>query len=131
MDCRSGLPFRRFAVVDILLIAALLSVSAVWLPRMFTNRPAIVVVYLDSRIVARYPLDVEREVTVDGRIGRLHLRIAGGSVRVSESSCPHAICRRTGPVRYDGQQIVCAPNHLLIEIQSTRVVKERPDAVTP
>ena len=48
------------------------------------------------------------------------LSIRNGSVCVLSSSCPKKICMRTGAVRLRGQQIVCAPNHILVEIETSK-----------
>jgi hypothetical protein len=38
-------------------------------------------------------------------------------MRVVESPCRHQICRCTPPILVPGERIICAPNHLFLEIQ--------------
>jgi hypothetical protein len=40
-------------------------------------------------------------------------------VRVLRADCPRQICVRAGAIRRSGQQIVCAPNHILIELETS------------
>ena len=48
--------------------------------------------------------------------GRIILQVESGKVRVKSSDCPEQICVHAGWISKKGQIIVCAPNHVLIEI---------------
>jgi hypothetical protein len=73
-------------------------------------------IYRDGRLAARYPLHVDRDATIPGAQGNVTIRIQRNSVRVVSADCPEKICIMTGNIRLPAQQIICAPNHILITI---------------
>jgi hypothetical protein len=66
-----------------------------------------------------YPLDRDRDIVVQGRIGRATLRIADGRVRFVDSPCPNKICIHAGWLRYGGEVAVCVPNGVSIRLLGT------------
>jgi len=73
-------------------------------------------VRVDSEVVLRLPLNRPTETAVDGRLGPLHLAVAGGRVRVVEAPCRHKVCVRMGAKGRAGETIVCVPSHVVIRI---------------
>jgi hypothetical protein len=122
-------PFRTFAFLDGLLALCLLAAGAVFVPLMQSRAPAEVVVHVDDRIAARYPLSAETSFEVDGTIGPLTIRVHNKGVSVTHATCPRGICVASGTIHLAGQQIVCVPNHVIVEI-SSRTTPDRPDAIT-
>jgi hypothetical protein len=110
---------RILSPLDIIIIIALLA-GACWAwPFLASHGPATVVVYRDDVCIARYPLASDKIVPVRGKGGAMTLSIHANTVRVIESSCPRGICVQTGAILRRGQQIVCAPNHILIEVETS------------
>jgi len=66
--------------------------------------------------VVEYPLDVDRTVEIEGPLGPETLIIRDGKTWVSESPCPEKICIKMGKKWRSGEQIVCVPNRLVIDI---------------
>ena len=58
-------------------------------------------------------------VEVPGVLGKSLLQFQDGMVRVQQAACRNHICERIGWVSVAGGVIACAPNHLLVEIEST------------
>jgi len=83
-------------------------------PRAVPGRLA--AVYQDGRLKERIPLDRARLVRLPAGGGYLAVQVEDGSARVVESPCRHQICRCTPPITAAGERIICAPNHLLLEI---------------
>jgi len=110
---RTSTPF------DIVIIVVLVAVSIALWPFFSNGGPGIVLVYRDNAEIARYALDASNEYTFRGDIGPMKIAIANNSVRVVESGCPRGICIQTGAIKIRGQQIVCAPNHILITIETS------------
>ena len=110
---------RPFLPLDALIIAACLAGAFAFWPFFQSLQPATVVVYRDNAKIAEYPLSVRKTVTIAGRNGNLTLSIHDNGVCVVSADCPKQICVHTGTIRQNGQQIVCAPNHILIELQSS------------
>ncbi|MFB0566442.1 MAG: NusG domain II-containing protein [Candidatus Aminicenantaceae bacterium] len=50
--------------------------------------------------------------------GKIEISIEMGEVRVINSSCRNKICLYSAPVSLEGERIICAPNHFLLEIES-------------
>lgn len=54
--------------------------------------------------------------------GPIMVRIEDGRAGVFESSCPQKICCFSHPISLAGERIICAPNHFLLEVESTPLV---------
>ena len=75
-------------------------------------------VYQDGRLRERLPLDrAETASFPTRRGGALVVRVEKGAARVVESPCRHQICLCTPPISMAGERVICAPHHLLLEIQ--------------
>lgn len=60
------------------------------------------------------------EFTVTSSYGTNTITIEDGSVRVSEADCANQDCVRQGAIDRMGQQIICLPHKLWVEIAETR-----------
>jgi hypothetical protein len=110
---------KRFTFVDAVFIALLLSAGSASIPLMATMAPRVATIYRDNRIVAQYPLSSPVEFSIKGASGDVSVRIRDGAVSVVSSHCPRQICRHTSAIKRPFEQVVCVPNHILIEIRST------------
>jgi hypothetical protein len=110
---------RTVAPLDFLIIICLVSGACAFWPLFASHGPATVVVFRDNAAIARYPLASDKVFTVRGKDGPVTLAVKNNGVRVIESRCPRGICIRTGTIHRQGQQIVCAPNHILVELQTS------------
>ena len=72
------------------------------------------------------PLDEDRVVEVPGPLGITEVVVEDGEVWVSESPCRQKICIKMGHKHRVGDQIVCIPNRVLVEVVGK---KERIDGV--
>jgi hypothetical protein len=118
MPDRASWSPRRFAWLDALIILTVvggLCYSIAALPR---QEGATVNIYREGRLIARYPLSKNRDVTIDGAIGKMVLRIENGSARVVSASCKEKICVSVGAIRRPSQEIVCVPNRVMITVSS-------------
>jgi hypothetical protein len=110
---------RLFGWIDSGIIALLIAVFLLTLPALQSITPDKVVIYKENDIVATYPLDTDREVTIQGTIGPLTIAIKHHAVSVIHADCPQGICQKSGSISKPDAQIVCAPNHIVITITST------------
>lgn len=102
---------------DLLLIGGLLLAAAlVWLLVRPGGAGGWAVVTVDGEETARYPLDVERTVTLGGDAYNV-LRISGGTAAIIEANCGDHTCVRTGAVSREGETIVCLPHRLVVRIE--------------
>jgi hypothetical protein len=119
---------KRFTWLDGTLMAALLGAAALFLPFMQSRQPDTVVVYRDNAVIAWYPLSVNSDFTVRGVVGPMKIRIERGRARVLSATCPEQICVRTRPIGKTSQQVICEPNHVVLEIESKK--QDTVDAIT-
>ena len=110
---------KSFTILDFFIILSCLGCAFFFLPLMESHAPACVVIYRDNQRIARYPLSSPKEITLQGKVSSVTISIRDGSVRVLRADCPRQICVRAGAIRRSGQQIVCAPNHILIELETS------------
>jgi hypothetical protein len=119
---------RRFAVLDALVVVLLVACAIAVVPLMGSQRPEMLVVYVGNRVAARYPLPGDRRFTIKGTQGNVVVEVHDGAVSVVSSSCRRQICVSTPPIRQPGQQIVCVPNRVVVEITAPKRTGA-PDAV--
>lgn len=114
-----NLKIRRIGPLDVVLILALAVASVAFIPAMHASAPSIVVVRKDADILARYPVERDINFTIEGKEGPLSITIAQKGVAVTHATCKNQVCVRNGVVRRPFQQIICAPNHIIIEITTS------------
>lgn len=114
----NGRALRPFGGLDALVIALCAAGALAFWPLFLSHRPATLAVFRDNEKIAEYPLSDSRIVTLQGRLGDITISIRDGGACVLRSNCPKQLCVHAGTIRQTGQQIVCAPNHILIELQS-------------
>lgn len=81
-----------------------------------------VALFRDGRQIKRFPLSGRQTEVLPARLGKLTLRIENGRAWLSESSCRQKICRLSPPISLPGERIICAPNHVLLEVQGEGAV---------
>jgi hypothetical protein len=118
--------FRTVTILDGLIICMCLAGAIAFFPFMRSNAPATAVVYRDNARIAEYPLSETKEFSIAGAQGQMALDIDKGGIRVYAAHCPNQICVHTGFIKQPGQQIICVPNHVIVEIHS---VSQKDDAV--
>ena len=79
-----------------------------------------------GRLIARWhdgdgtvyelPLDEDTVLEVATPLGTNTVVVEGSSVRMEAADCPHGDCLRQRPISHPGEQIICLPHELWIEI---------------
>ena len=110
---------KRFIVkrrIDIIVIASLLLLSLIVLLviSLAKKEGAIARVEIGGEIVGEYPLDVNKEYSLNG--GTNILTIKDGAAYMTYSECPDHICERVGKIKFVGETIVCLPNKVSVTI---------------
>lgn len=108
--------FFRKADILLLLVFLLLGIASVLLPRLTADEADTVVISVDGTEYGRYPLGVDREISVDSEYGHNTVSIRSSSVAVTESDCPSHDCERFGSISLPSQSILCLPHRLLVRI---------------
>lgn len=82
-----------------------------------TKEPEAVVI-INGEEYNRYPLSEDLVVEIPGKIGNNTLTIQDGVARMSAAVCPDKICMNHGSIRYNKEQIVCAPGGIVVIIEN-------------
>lgn len=70
----------------------------------------------DGVLVAAYPLNEDRTISVNGAIGTTQIRIEAGKARVVSDPGPRQYCVRQGWLNRPGEMALCAPNHITLTL---------------
>lgn len=106
---------RNDLILFLVLIGAALVLSLVLYGK--ENGGGIVVVQVDGKKTASYPLDQDRDVMI--RVpggGYNHLMIRNGECYLTGANCPDQLCVKQGKISKDGQSIICLPHRLVITV---------------
>lgn len=90
-----------------------------------TDRPEataagrVLVVETENGVQDRIALDgVSRRLELAGPAGRTDVLVDAAGVRVVTASCRHETCRRQGVVAQPGEFLACAPNRLVLRVET-------------
>lgn len=103
---------------DLLAIAA----AAVFVGALFARywQPPVAATQFEVRVAgetqARYGLDVDREIRIDGRVGTSLLKVQHGRVRFVASPCRNKVCVHGGWLSHSGDAAACLPNRVSIAL---------------
>ena len=99
----------------ILLLAALVGWTGMqqWAER---GPATAVAIHRGGERIAMHPLDVDRELRIEGRIGTAHIHIRDGRARFHRSPCPRKVCMHMGWQAHGGAVAACVPNGLSIQL---------------
>lgn len=121
---------KTFTVFDALIIAFFIVGGMYSVPFIQNNLPETIAVYIDNTLYGKYPLDIDKQFTVKGYEGDVVITIQDHKACVHKSSCRKQVCVKGGFISKSYQQLVCAPNHVLVEICSHDKSEEKIDAIT-
>lgn len=74
--------------------------------------------YVDGELYKKVPITKEEKtVEVDTKYGKNTVKIHDDGVEIVDADCPDQLCKGFGFNTNAGDQIVCLPHHLYIEIR--------------
>ena len=120
---RDGRDNKRLNLILVLAIAAVACVGLVATRLMGANTnadTATVVIRDGEQNVHELPLSQNTTKTVTTDLGTNLIEIKDGRVRVEEADCPNQDCVHQGWIDAAGQQIVCLPHKLTVDIVDER-----------
>lgn len=110
----------RWLLLFIVIVGLSLLAGRTW---SFPSSRRQVRVFRDGDLVLSFVLkekaDRTVQVEVDGGVATLEIQ--DGAVRLAPDSthyCPRRICMRTGWIKQPGESIICAPNKLVVRIET-------------
>ena len=116
---RDGRDNKRLNLILVLAIAAIACVGLVATRLMGTNTnadTATVVIRDGEQNVYELPLSQNTTKSVTTDLGTNLIEIKDGRVHVEEAHCPNQDCVHQGWIDAAGQQIVCLPHKLTVDI---------------
>lgn len=132
MSAPSAEKNRRPRPGDLALIALAVAAAlagAIWLSAQGTGTGAqdglVVVCQSKDGFYRVDPLDEDVTYTVSTPNGYNNVTIADGTVDVTSADCSNQVCVNTEPASQPGEQIVCLPHEVVIEVAND------PDDVAP
>ena len=93
----------------VLLVAVILGVCIF----LFSSSGEKVVIKQDNKVVYELPLSEDKEIKLSGNT----IEIKGGKVDVTNASCKNQICVKHKKIENKGENIVCLPNKVIVEIK--------------
>ncbi len=119
MNKTRQLRVRLITPTDAVILLFLIVVGLAAVPHLRNGDAPVVVIYRENEIIAKYPLNKNVKFPVRGYHGPMRIAIEDQSVRVLQSSCANKTCVHTGRITTPNRQIVCAPNHVLVQIETS------------
>jgi hypothetical protein len=111
----------RIKIGDLLLILAALVFVFVFAGRYFTGIAGDELVRVTGPDTSEvFPLHQDRTIDVRGPLGVTKVVVRGGAAWIDQSPCREKICMKMGTVRRAGEQVVCVPNGVVVEIEGAR-----------
>ena len=105
---------------DIILLSGILILSALLFGLFrLTRAPeagAYAVVSVKGEEYGRYTLSKNQVLEIEGPLGTNYLTIEDGTVRMEAAACPDHYCIKQGVISKTGEQIICLPNGIIVEI---------------
>ena len=63
-----------------------------------------------------FPINENRKISVNGPLGVTDVVIRDGEVWIKDSPCKNKICIKMGKIKRPGEQVICVPNRVVVEI---------------
>lgn len=109
---------KLFKPADLIIVAlmfALVVASYAYISKPTTAGKSNILIKSAGKLVTAR-LTPDRKVKIKGRPGYCILEIKSEKVRVIESTCENKICIKTGWISRPGENIVCLPSRIVVEI---------------
>ncbi len=100
----------------LLIFSLALGLGSLGISQIARNTGSAVCVEVNGKLVAQMELFEERQITVEGAIGKTVVAVSQGKVQVLASDCPLQICVKTGRIDKVGDTIVCVPNRVVVRV---------------
>lgn len=115
---------KRFGRNDVLFlgIVVLLALSVFVFGRFFMGESgSLVTVTIDGKVYGTYPLDEPQTIPIkqQGKVTNV-LQIKDHKAKMKEADCPDQLCVHQSAISKSKQTIVCLPNKVVAEVQSTQ-----------
>lgn len=113
---------------DVLVYVVVIAFTILLFARTFAGDGSAVRLKITAPSFEKYfSLDKQEVIGVPGPLGTTTVVIRDGAAWIEDSPCREKICIKMGKVKRPGEQAVCLPNRVIIEVEGSR---KSIDAVT-
>lgn len=107
---------------DIILIFVLLIAAFIIfiLIRVSAHPGSVAAVYEDGVKTGEYSLSEDGYYTIETASGENVLVVEDGSARMISADCPDKLCVNMGAIKNQGENIICLPHKLVIQIEGDK-----------
>ncbi len=113
---------KKRIINDIILIVVLVLIPAIMLVCGNTGQKAdnasSLTITIDGSLYIALPLYEDTILTIPSETGFNIVVIENSQAWISEADCPNRVCVDHSPISKNGEQIVCLPHKLVLEITS-------------
>lgn len=106
----------RKADVGLFVILLVIGLGSAWLAWGGQTKGDHVQITVDGELYGSYPLEQDREITVQDGDHVNKIIIKEGQVQMDSASCNNQVCVDTGAISQTGETIVCLPNRVYLTI---------------
>ena len=99
------------------LVLILLGIVCYGVIRLGQKKGSQVIIYEDQKEIGRYDLNTDTTKEIQTAKGMNILEIKNGMAYVTEADCPDQVCIRMGKISKTGENIVCLPHKLVIQVE--------------
>ena len=114
--CPEGKKQKKHDIILICLIM-LVAVCMILLLKLLARSGAYVVVYEDGVKTAEYSLSEDGRYTIETDAGVNVIVVSGGAAHMESADCPDLLCVHMGEIESQGENIICLPHKLVIQIE--------------
>lgn len=103
---------------DVKLIGIILIIVIVSLVLINLNKKegSMAEVYYEDRLVLTIDMNIDKEYTVDGALGKVTIEVFNKKIRVKEETSSKHLCSKEGFTSDSSRPIICLPNKIVIKI---------------
>lgn len=110
---------NKIKFADILLILLFLATIIYFSLNFFAKNksPVKQVVIESGKNIWYYQIDKNKELKIEGNLGKSTIKIEDGFVFFENSPCPNKLCVQSSAITKNGEWIACLPNGVFVRIE--------------
>ncbi len=109
----------KFSKRDVIYLSCLLIIGIIFTICIFafSKKGNTLVIYVDGEIYGEYSLNSDETIEINDEFGNNTVIIKDGEAYMVDADCPDGLCMKQGKISKAGQNIVCLPHRLVLEIK--------------
>ncbi|MCR5387886.1 MAG: NusG domain II-containing protein [Lachnospiraceae bacterium] len=109
----------KFSKRDVIYLSCLLMIGIIFTIGIFafSKKGNTLVIYVDGEIYGEYSLNSDETIEINDEFGNNTVIIKDGEAYMVDADCPDGLCMKQGKISKAGQNIVCLPHRLVLEVK--------------